>query len=228
MMYVQDFYERLGELATLIDTIDTPWRPAHEAGTAQPARTTGYSTPPIPAEALDLVVSVQTTLEGIARSVGCDMERDGVARVRAPHDGLKPLVQWYFKFKPFIGEYLCESDVLDLDVLLGQLRHYHGYMSERDGDAIRLADLRRRTGVLPDHVDTAGRLARMISRLGYTVDRSTIHRWYTEGYLGADVDEHGYRLFRLSDVLELLGVEDADDMEAGDMEAECDALPRSA
>lgn len=168
------------EMRVLVVELHTPWRAGHDPRSMTSKAPIGQPGAPLKAAALDLGTDTYRTLYGLATGA---LGALGGNLVRVPRDTVA-LIDWLHANAGALAAHVDESDALDLAIITDRLRQHHGYATEAQTRAIRLAEARGRLGTAEATTATAEDISRLMRMRGTPISASTVRRWGREGYIG--------------------------------------------
>lgn len=172
--------DTMREMRVLIEELHTPWRAGHDPRSMTSKAPTGQPGAPLKASAMDLGVEVHQALyhlaEGALTALGGNL-------TIIPRDTLK-LCDWLRDNADALADHVDDSDALDLAIVTDRLRKHHGYTTEAQKRALRLAEARGKMGMGATTTATAEDCSRLMRLRGTPVSASTIRRWGRQGYIG--------------------------------------------
>lgn len=203
-METAQLLDDMREVRVLVEELHTPWRANHDPRSMTSKAPTGQPGAPLKAAAMDLGNDVHQALYHLAE--GALVALGGNLAV-IPRDTL-PLIDWLAENAEAIAPHIDDSDALDFAIVFDRLRAHHGYTTEAQKRAIRLAEARGKLGMGTTTTATAEAVSRLMSLRGTPVSASTVRRWGRTGYIGVTTVEGGPNEYNIADVRQMLEGDD--------------------
>lgn len=189
------------EARVLMEELHTPWRANYDPRSMTSKAPTGQPGAPLKAAALDIGVEVHKALLHLAEGA---MTALGGNLTVIPRDTLQ-LIDWLADNAETLAPCVDDSDALDFAIVFDRLRAHHGYVTEAQKRAIRLAETRGKLGTSTCTTATAEDISRLMKLRGTSVSASTVRRWGRQGYVGfTTYDDGSPTEFNVTDVQHML------------------------
>ena len=168
------------DIRVLVEELHTPWRANHDPRSMTSKAPTGQPGAPLKAAALDLGTDVHNALHNLATGALTALQGNPTI---IPRDTLQ-LIDWLRDNADVLAPHIDDSDAMDLAIVADRLRRHHGYATDAQKRAIRLAETRGKLGTTDSTTATAEEVAGLMRLRGTPVSASTIRRWGRLGYIG--------------------------------------------